>query len=93
MKQIYDHSLFLAEFQRLINSKRFATMKIDENDQGMVIHLEKQNYTDETLRREQRLNVPRKTAGILKNTPPATKQEFQALADREGEEDREGSQL
>lgn len=77
----------------MINSKRFATMKIDQNDQGMVIHLEKQYRADETLKREQRLSILRKTAGILKNTPPAIKQEFQALADREGEEDREGSHL
>lgn len=68
-------------------------MMIDEDDNGMVIRLEKQPNTDSYKRRERRLQVLEKTSGILKNVPDSVKRDFQEIADREGEDDREGSQF
>lgn len=93
MKQIKDHTLFVPEFQKLIDSKEFVNMMIDEDDHGMVIRLEKSDLTNQKLKRDRRIRMLEKTAGLLKSTPDSVKKEFQAIADRDGEEDREGSLL
>jgi CMP-N-acetylneuraminic acid synthetase len=93
MKQIKDNSLYGPEFQKLIDSKQFVNMMIDEDDDGIVIRLEKKHELDTHQKRDRRLQMLEKTAGILKDAPHSVKQEFQTIADRDGEDDREGSQL
>lgn len=93
MKKIKDHALFVPEFQKLIDSEEFVNMMIDEDDHGMVIRLEKSDLSNQMLKRDRRLRMLEKTVGLLKSTPNSVKREFQAIADRDGEEDREGSQL
>jgi hypothetical protein len=93
MKQIKDHSRFVPEFQKLIDSKQFVNMMIDEDDKGMVIRLENPHNSDLYQKRERRLQMLEKTVGILKNVPDSVKREFQAIADREGEDDREDSRF
>ncbi|MFS0724677.1 hypothetical protein [Paenibacillus sp. 1P07SE] len=93
MKQINDHSLFVPEFQKLIDSHEYVNMQIDEIDHGMVIRLEKSNNTDQRAKKARRMRMLEKTAGILKNAPDSVKKEFQAIAERDGEDDREGSCL
>lgn len=57
MKQIQDHSLFIQEFQKLINSKRFINMKIDEDDNGMIIRLEEWHQEDKSKKKEHALRT------------------------------------
>lgn len=93
MKQINDHSMFVPEFQKLIDSHEYVNMQIDEIDHGMVIRLKKSINTDQGAKKARRMRMLEKTAGILKNVPDSVKKEFQAIAERDGEDDREGSRL
>ena len=93
MKQIQDHDLFVQEFQKLIHSKNFTNMKIDEDENGIVIHLEGHLDVERQQKRVRLLNTLEKTAGLLKNYPDSVKKEFQSIANRESEEDREDSHL
>lgn len=93
MKQIKDHSLFVTEFQKIIDSHEYVNMKIDEVDHGMVIRLEENIITDQGIKKARRMRMLERTAGILKNVPDSVKKEFQTIAEREGEDDREGSRL
>lgn len=93
MKQIQDHDLFVQEFQKLINSKNFTNMKIDEDENGVVIHLEGHLDVERQQKRARLLKTLEKTAGLLKSYPDSVKKEFQSIANRDGEEDREDSHL
>jgi hypothetical protein len=93
MMLIQDHDLFVQEFQKLINSKNFTNMKIDEDENGVVIHLEGPLDVEKQQKRARLLKTLEKTAGLLKSYPDSVKKEFQSIADREGEEDREDSHL
>jgi hypothetical protein len=92
MKSIHDHSLFVPEFQKLVSSHEFVNMNIEEDEDGAVIRLQKQDDLERTKKRERLLKTIEETAGILKNYPDVAK-ELHAIANREGEEDREGTQL
>lgn len=82
MKQIQDQSLFLQEFQKLIDSKSFTNMKIDEDTNGIIIRLEEHLKTNKQAKREHLLKTLEETAGLLNDYPDSIKREFQAIADR-----------
>lgn len=93
MKQIKDHSLFLQEFQKLINSKLFDHMRIEEDAHGVVIRLQEHIEDGKQQKKRQLMNTLAETAGILTPFPETIKKQFLTIADREGEEDREDTQL
>lgn len=93
MKQIKDHSLFLQEFQKLINSKLFDHMRIDEDANGVVIRLQEHIGGGQKQKRQQLMDSLAETVGILATYPESVRNQFLSIAEREGEEDREGTQL
>ena len=92
MKEIKDHSLFVPEFQKLLNSQEFINMNIEEDAGEAVIRLKKSASSERAEKRARLLQTVNETAGILRKYPEAAK-ELHAIAGREGEEDREGTQL
>ena len=92
MKDIQDHSLFVPEFQKLVGSHDFVNMNIEEDENGAVIRLQRQDDLERVKKRERLLKTLEETAGILNKFPDVAK-ELHAIASREGEEDREGTQL
>ncbi|MCF2940409.1 hypothetical protein L1N85_18575 [Paenibacillus alkaliterrae] len=92
MKDIQDYSLFVPEFQKLVSSHDFVNMNIEEDENGAVIRLQKQDELERMQKRERLLKTLEETSGILKKYPDAAK-ELHAIASREDEEDREGTQL
>lgn len=92
MKQIEDRAMFVPEFQKLIGSQKFTNMNIDEDENEMVIRLKKQDGAEKKQKKERLLKILEQDGGILRSYPGAA-EELHAIARREGEEDREGSQL
>ncbi|MFF2909191.1 hypothetical protein [Paenibacillus sp. NPDC057934] len=89
MKELQDHSLFLQEFRKLIEAKKFINMIIDEDEKGILIRLEEQYDSNQKEKTDKLLKGLEKAEGFLKKYPESIRNEFHAIAKRDGEEDRE----
>ncbi|GAB6928238.1 hypothetical protein JCM10914A_22210 [Paenibacillus sp. JCM 10914] len=69
MKQIKDHSLFVPEFQKLLNSQEFINMNIEEDEGEAVIRLKKSASSEKAEERARFIADSERNCGHSEKVP------------------------